>query len=186
MCAKTLWPLASSTRNMAFGSGSMTRPSISMAPSFFGMSSAVRDVGFTDRRITTVSRPGTRTAPAAAPTPTEALVGTPGWTLCADPSVYARVAHPPNWPVSAPGAPAPGCVAAARRTGPSVPAPARPPLEPGLATRVLQRLADAVDGVVLGHPGLAGVPVPGVVAEVLAGGEADQGGDHERDAPRHH
>jgi hypothetical protein len=32
--------LASSTRNMAFGNGSTTRPSISMAPSFFGISSA--------------------------------------------------------------------------------------------------------------------------------------------------
>src|SRR3954470_6501504 len=40
MCAKTLCPFASSTRNMAFGSDSTTDPSISIAPSFFGMSSA--------------------------------------------------------------------------------------------------------------------------------------------------
>src|SRR4029450_6433945 len=36
MCARTRWPLASSTRNMAFGRGSTTVPSTSMAPSFFG------------------------------------------------------------------------------------------------------------------------------------------------------
>src|SRR3954469_2433553 len=41
MCARTRCPLASSTRNMAFGNGSPTRPSISMAPSFFGMSSGL-------------------------------------------------------------------------------------------------------------------------------------------------
>src|SRR4029453_9936146 len=36
MCARTRWPLANSTRNMAFGRGSTTVPSTSMAPSFFG------------------------------------------------------------------------------------------------------------------------------------------------------
>jgi hypothetical protein len=35
MCANTLCPLSSSTRNIAFGSGSETVPSISIA-SFFG------------------------------------------------------------------------------------------------------------------------------------------------------
>src|SRR3954447_16966587 len=41
MCARTRCPFCSSTRNIALGSGSTTRPSISMAPSFFGMSSVV-------------------------------------------------------------------------------------------------------------------------------------------------
>src|SRR5690606_16576367 len=41
MWASTLCPLSSSTLNMAFGSDSMTVPSISMAPSFLGMSSAL-------------------------------------------------------------------------------------------------------------------------------------------------
>src|ERR687887_1674828 len=36
ICARTLWPLASSTRNIAFGRGSTTVPSTSIAPSFFG------------------------------------------------------------------------------------------------------------------------------------------------------
>src|SRR5690606_20012495 len=40
MCASTLCPLLSSTRNIAFGSASITLPSISMTPSFFAMSSA--------------------------------------------------------------------------------------------------------------------------------------------------
>src|SRR5699024_10406262 len=40
MCASTLWPLLSSTRNIAFGSASTTWPSISMTPSFLAMSSA--------------------------------------------------------------------------------------------------------------------------------------------------
>src|SRR3954466_7145308 len=41
MWARTLCPLLSSTRNMAFGSASTTVPSISITPSFFGMSSAL-------------------------------------------------------------------------------------------------------------------------------------------------
>src|SRR5450759_4715237 len=40
MWASTLWPLASSTRNIAFGKASTTLPSISMTPSFFAISSA--------------------------------------------------------------------------------------------------------------------------------------------------
>src|SRR6266508_4025424 len=36
ICARTLWPLESSTRNIAFGRGSTTVPSTSIAPSFFG------------------------------------------------------------------------------------------------------------------------------------------------------
>src|SRR6266511_721945 len=36
MCARTLCPLDSSTRNIAFGRGSTTVPSTSIAPSFFG------------------------------------------------------------------------------------------------------------------------------------------------------
>src|SRR5680860_730533 len=40
MCARTLWPFESSTRNMAFGRASTTLPSISMTPSFLAMSSA--------------------------------------------------------------------------------------------------------------------------------------------------
>src|SRR5579875_3420955 len=42
MWARTLCPLSSSTRKNALGSGSTTVPSISMAPSFLGMSSALR------------------------------------------------------------------------------------------------------------------------------------------------
>src|SRR5579859_6714422 len=41
MWASTLCPLLSSTRNIALGRGSTTRPSTSMAPSFFAMSSAL-------------------------------------------------------------------------------------------------------------------------------------------------
>src|SRR5690242_8074533 len=41
MCARTLWPLLSSTRNIALGRASTTVPSISITPSFFGMSSAI-------------------------------------------------------------------------------------------------------------------------------------------------
>src|SRR5680860_732235 len=41
MWARTLWPLLSSTRNIAFGRASTTVPSISITPSFFGMSSAI-------------------------------------------------------------------------------------------------------------------------------------------------
>src|SRR6516165_6007854 len=44
MWARTLCPLSSSTRKKAFGSDSTTVPSISMAPSFLGMSSALRSV----------------------------------------------------------------------------------------------------------------------------------------------
>src|SRR6478752_2181376 len=40
MWASTLWPLVSSTRNIAFGRASTTLPSISMTPSFFAISSA--------------------------------------------------------------------------------------------------------------------------------------------------
>src|SRR5919202_2930760 len=40
MWARTLWPLLSSTRNIALGRASTTVPSISMTPSFLGMSSA--------------------------------------------------------------------------------------------------------------------------------------------------
>src|SRR3954466_2198062 len=39
MWARTLWPLLSSTRNIALGRASTTVPSISITPSFFGMSS---------------------------------------------------------------------------------------------------------------------------------------------------
>src|SRR3954452_25361233 len=39
MCASTLCPLDSSTRNIAFGRASTMAPSSSMTPSFFGMSS---------------------------------------------------------------------------------------------------------------------------------------------------
>src|SRR5215472_1659701 len=42
MWARTLCPLSSSTRKKAFGSDSTILPSISMAPSFLGMSSALR------------------------------------------------------------------------------------------------------------------------------------------------
>src|ERR1022692_973675 len=42
MWARTLCPLSSSTLKKAFGSDSTTVPSISMAPSFLGMSSALR------------------------------------------------------------------------------------------------------------------------------------------------
>src|SRR5436305_12584416 len=52
MWASTLCPLSSSTRKKAFGSDSTTVPSISMAPSFLGISSAFHFIG--------------RTAPAAA------------------------------------------------------------------------------------------------------------------------
>src|ERR1022692_3847564 len=41
MWARTLCPLSSSTLKKAFGSDSTTVPSISMAPSFLGMSSAL-------------------------------------------------------------------------------------------------------------------------------------------------
>src|SRR4051812_31318034 len=41
MWARTLWPLLSSTRNIAFGRASTTVPSISITPSFFGMSSTI-------------------------------------------------------------------------------------------------------------------------------------------------
>src|SRR5829696_10579252 len=41
MWARTLWPLDSSTLNMAFGRASTTVPSISMTPSFFGIASAL-------------------------------------------------------------------------------------------------------------------------------------------------
>src|SRR5687768_16817489 len=41
MWARTLCPLLSSTRNIAFGRASTTVPSISITPSFFGMSSAI-------------------------------------------------------------------------------------------------------------------------------------------------
>src|SRR6188472_1382456 len=44
MWARTLWPLLSSTRNIAFGRASETVPSISITPSFFGMSSAISSV----------------------------------------------------------------------------------------------------------------------------------------------
>src|ERR1700689_3610519 len=44
MWARTLCPLSSSTRNKALGSDSTTVPSISMAPSFLGMSSALRSM----------------------------------------------------------------------------------------------------------------------------------------------
>src|ERR1700759_881805 len=43
MCARTLCPLLSSTRNMALGSGSTTRPSTSMAPSFLAIASTIFD-----------------------------------------------------------------------------------------------------------------------------------------------
>src|SRR6476469_1376863 len=42
MCASTRCPFSSSTRNIASGNGSSTRPSTSMAPSFLPMSSAIR------------------------------------------------------------------------------------------------------------------------------------------------
>src|SRR6185437_6360595 len=42
MWARTLCPLSSSTLKNAFGSDSTTVPSISMAPSFLGISSALR------------------------------------------------------------------------------------------------------------------------------------------------
>src|SRR4029079_19015365 len=41
MWARTLCPLLSSTRNIALGRASTTVPSISITPSFFGMSSAI-------------------------------------------------------------------------------------------------------------------------------------------------
>src|SRR6185312_6101646 len=44
MWARTRCPFSSSTRNIAFGRGSTTRPSTSIAPSFLAMSSAFRDV----------------------------------------------------------------------------------------------------------------------------------------------
>src|SRR3954465_5663792 len=44
MWARTRWPFSSSTRNIAFGRGSTTRPSTSIAPSFLAMSSAIRDL----------------------------------------------------------------------------------------------------------------------------------------------
>src|SRR6516225_9811682 len=37
MWASTLWPFSTSMRNIALGSGSTTRPSTSMAPSFLAM-----------------------------------------------------------------------------------------------------------------------------------------------------
>src|ERR671911_2714477 len=43
MWARTRCPFSSSTRNIAFGRGSTTRPSTSIAPSFLAMSSAFRD-----------------------------------------------------------------------------------------------------------------------------------------------
>src|ERR1700689_20294 len=46
MWARTLCPLSSSTRKKALGSDSTTVPSISMAPSFLGMYSALRSVGW--------------------------------------------------------------------------------------------------------------------------------------------
>src|SRR5690606_27626260 len=46
MCARTLWPFDSSTRNIAFGRASTTLPSISMTPSFFAISSANSLVDF--------------------------------------------------------------------------------------------------------------------------------------------
>src|SRR3954451_16726286 len=42
MWARTLCPLLSSTRNIALGRASTTVPSISITPSFFGMSSTIR------------------------------------------------------------------------------------------------------------------------------------------------
>src|SRR5215217_2377919 len=45
MWASTLWPLLSSTRNIALGRASTIVPSISMTPSFFAMSSAIHAAG---------------------------------------------------------------------------------------------------------------------------------------------
>src|SRR3954454_2542693 len=50
MWARTLWPLLSSTRNIAFGRASTTVPSISITPSFFGMSSLLVVARFVYRR----------------------------------------------------------------------------------------------------------------------------------------
>src|SRR6195952_5942427 len=73
MWANTLCPLVSSTRNIALGSGSTTRPSTSMAPSFFAISSAFRTVehrrerrrlnGWAETRVL-ARGPGTSTATA--------------------------------------------------------------------------------------------------------------------------
>src|SRR6478672_4613800 len=45
MCASTLWPLESSTRNIAFGRASTIVPSISMTPSFLAIASTIRCIG---------------------------------------------------------------------------------------------------------------------------------------------
>src|ERR1700754_1119687 len=85
---------------MAFGNGSMTRPSISMAPSFFGISSAV---------LTSVFRVGAQNLPsegslrpAAGPVDRRKRVaGMTERTLCAERPYYAGVridAKPaPTW-----------------------------------------------------------------------------------------
>src|SRR3954466_4855234 len=44
MCARTLWPLVNSTRNIALGRASTTEPSISMTPSFLAIPSLIAHV----------------------------------------------------------------------------------------------------------------------------------------------
>src|SRR6476659_5108226 len=71
MCARTLCPFSSSTRNIAFGRGSTTRPSTSIAPSFLAMSSAFRDDVCLPGRATKRNRglQGGTTEPAQADAP---------------------------------------------------------------------------------------------------------------------
>src|SRR5437763_3160956 len=65
MWASTLWPLLSSTRNMALGRASTTVPSISITPSFLGMSSAfLLTAPCSSQRAVVVDRSGTRVTEA--------------------------------------------------------------------------------------------------------------------------
>src|SRR3954452_15938322 len=66
MWARTLCPLLSSTRNIAFGRASTTVPSISITPSFFGMSSLLVVVRLVYRRPGNLPDPR-RTAGAGGP-----------------------------------------------------------------------------------------------------------------------
>src|SRR5580658_975102 len=102
MWARTLCPLSSSTRKKAFGSDSTTVPSISMAPSFLGISSALHC---------------SACAPALAP---KLLVGPvclvlPVWSCCLILLVWSyRLVVPPGraaWSIAA--GPPPGLLASA-------------------------------------------------------------------------
>src|SRR5262245_24249942 len=96
MCAKTLWPLASSTRNMAFGSGSTTRPSISMAPSFFGISSANCRSNDGHHIVQPSAARGAADASRGTGLIPKRWEGMPERTQCAECPVYSSSIDPPT------------------------------------------------------------------------------------------